>query len=95
MRTVARRVLRLENRLHLAGNPRQRVRIVVSRLDHRPSLEGATCQRSLCPDGSLLEVVRLDRSAEGRGALADEELDRWVEARPVDGFSRNDMQKYR
>jgi hypothetical protein len=83
MRTVARRVLRLENRLQLSGNPRQRFRMVVTRMDRRPSLEGARCQRSLCPDGTLLEMVRLDRSVEGRGELADAELDRWVAGFPV------------
>jgi hypothetical protein len=95
MRVVARRVLRLENRLQVAANPRQCVRMIVQRADRRPSLENATCQRSLYANGTLLELVRLDRSDEGRKPLTDEELERWVETFPVQGLGRNDMRTYR
>ncbi len=30
-----------------------------------PSFEEATCTRSLCPDRTLFEVVRLDKISEG------------------------------
>ncbi len=83
MRAVARRVRRLENRLHVVAGPRQRFRMVVCRMDRKPSLEGATCQRSLYANGTLLELVRLDRSDEGRETLTDEELERWVAGFPV------------
>ncbi len=94
MRAVLRRVLRLENRLQGVANP-LRIRVFVQRADRRPSLVNATCQRSLHPNGTLLELVRLDRSDEGRKPIADEELDRWVETFPVRGVGRNDMRKYR
>jgi hypothetical protein len=41
-----------------------------------PSLKNATCQRSLYFNRALLELVRLDRSNEGRRELADVELGR-------------------
>ena len=83
MRAVARRVLRLENRLHVPGNPRQRLRLIARRMDREPGLENATCQRPLYADGTLFELVRLDRRAERRGLLTNEQLERWVASFPV------------
>jgi hypothetical protein len=60
--TLKRRVGRLEDRSGIGtGMPRKVFRIVVRRLDGTPSVENAECSRTLCPDGTLLEVVRLDR----------------------------------
>jgi hypothetical protein len=38
----------------------------------------------LYADGTVLELVRLDRSDERKGALTNEELDRWIETFPVE-----------
>lgn len=40
----------------------------------------AKCVRYYCPDGTLFEVVRLDRIRE---ALTPTELDRWIETFPI------------
>jgi hypothetical protein len=44
----------------------------------KPSLEDATCSRTLWPDGTLLEMVRFRKHNEGPDDLTDEELDKWV-----------------
>jgi hypothetical protein len=61
-------------------NPRDRLRLIVCAMDHDLSLETSTCTRSLCANGTLMEVVRLDGI---RGDLTDEELDRFVAGFPV------------
>jgi hypothetical protein len=58
-------------------SPRERFRIVV-RAGERASLDGATCQRSLCPDGTLFELVRLDHCLAGHDELTSAELDRFI-----------------
>ena len=89
MKTVTKRITRLEEHLLVAVNPRKRLSIVVIRVDRKPSLEGATCTRTLCPDGTLMEVVRLDQSRPGREELTDEELERWIETFPIIRLRRN------
>lgn len=54
-----------------------------SRIGREESLENATCSRTIWPNGTLFEMVRLNGSKEGRGRLSDEELDRWVESFPI------------
>jgi hypothetical protein len=49
-----------------------------------PSLEDATCRRTLWPDGTLFEVVEFNRHNDGPDELTDEELERWLERFPVD-----------
>jgi hypothetical protein len=44
-------------------------------MDHPLNLETSRCTRTLCPNGTLMEVVHLDGI---RGNLNDEELDRFV-----------------
>jgi len=81
---LKRRVGQLEERSGVdRGKPRKTLRIVVSRLDCTPSLENAECSRKLWPDGTLLEMVRLDHSFAGREGLSEEALDRFVESFPV------------
>ncbi len=46
-----------------------------------PSFKGAMCTRSLCPDGTLWEVVRLDNISE---QPTDAELYAWVAAFPIE-----------
>jgi len=62
-------------------NRRGRLRIVVCRTDRALSLETARCQRTLTASGSLTEVVRLDGT---RGALSDEDLEKFVQSFPVE-----------
>ena len=79
MKTVVRRIARLEDQFKPAiqpdflRNPRQRLRIVVSRMYHGLRLETSICRRTLAASGSLTEVVWLDGT---RGGLTDEELER-------------------
>jgi len=89
--TLKRRIGRLEDRSGVGGSkPRKVVRIVVSRLDGTPSLENAECSRTLCPDDTLFEMVRLDVSRAGREALSEEALDRFLESLPVRSMYEDD-----
>lgn len=63
MKAVIRRVVRLEERFapvqaEYLRNPRKRLRVLVSQYGQL-EFEACTCQRTLCADGSLIEVVRL------------------------------------
>jgi hypothetical protein len=82
-----RRITQLEGRFasqiqpDFAVNPTDRLRLVVSSMDHILNLGASTCRRILTVSGCLTEVVRLDGI---RGSLTDEELDRFVEGFPVE-----------
>ena len=56
---------------------------MVRHLDREPSFEKATCTRSLCPDGTLWEVVRLD-TMDGGEQPTDAELNTWVAGFPIE-----------
>jgi hypothetical protein len=58
------------------------MRLVFGRSGARPSLEGATCRRTLCPDGTLLETVAYTKHNDGPD-LTDEEIEQWIESFPV------------
>jgi hypothetical protein len=82
--TLKRRIQRLEDRSGPdSSKPRKELRIVVTCLDRESGLENAGCIRTLCPDGTLLETVRLDLSDEGHEELSEEALARLVESFPV------------
>jgi hypothetical protein len=83
MQVRGKRIARLEEHLLVAVNPRKRLSIVVMRVDRKPSLEGATCTRTLCPNGTIMQVIHLDQSRPGREELTDEELERWIETFPI------------
>jgi hypothetical protein len=59
MKTVLRRIAKLEEQFSPADwRPRVVLRVILERSDQPyPSLEGATVQRTLCADGTLLKVV--------------------------------------
>jgi hypothetical protein len=57
---------------------------VVRRRDRQTSFEKATCTRSLCPDGTLWEVVRLDKMSEGGEQPTDAELNTWIAGFPIE-----------
>ena len=83
MKTVVRRLGRLEDWFGSAGIRRQGFRIVVRRMDRGPS-SNATCRRMIWPDGSLFEVVRLDKTGKDRVDFSEEELENWIENFPVE-----------
>ena len=84
MKTVIRRLARLEDRFAPPDQkPRKLLRIVVSQAGSNAGLDEAECTRTLCEDGTLLEVVDLSGRREGPARLTDEELDRWVDSFPV------------
>lgn len=62
--------------------PRKTLRIVV-----RPvvgghlDLQQCTCQRMLCTNGELMEVLNLNGGKDGLGA---EELERWIASFPLE-----------
>ena len=83
MKTIDRRLYRLEDRFGFRAKPRDRFRLVISRMGRGESLENATCSRTIWPSGTLFELVRLNGNRAGIGALSDEELDRWVDSFPI------------
>jgi len=95
MTTITRRLNRLEDQFWPpAAKPRNRFRVVVSMRDpdapavRRPSREWsfkrATCTRSLCPDGTLWEVVRLDKIGVDGEQPTEAELNRWIASIPIE-----------
>ena len=88
MKTMNRRVTTLEDRFRPAGwKPRKVLRLLIGRAGAKRRLEGATCQRSLCPDGTLIETVRFYPHKDGP-EVADDELERWIVTCPVQWVSR-------
>lgn len=84
MKAIDKRLHRLEGQFGPAdGKSRERLRLVVmpAGVSH-PDLEGATCQRTLCANGTLLESVRIRKSNNGP-ELTPEEFDNWVASFPV------------
>ena len=64
------------------GKPRTCFRLMLRRVDRVPGLEGATCRRTLCSDGTVSESVLLGLSRDGH-VLTDAELDAWVATFPI------------
>jgi hypothetical protein len=85
MKTVIKRLARLEEQFvppeHKA---RKCFRLIVCRYGDKTSLENATCQRTLSPDGTVMELVELYGSNEGPDSGTAEELDRWVAGFPIE-----------
>jgi hypothetical protein len=81
MKTVIRRLNRLEDRFG-PKKPREVLRIVVTQVGAGDAdLEKATCTRSLCSDGTLMELIDLNSC---NNPFTSDELDRFVERFPVD-----------
>lgn len=74
------RLVRLEDRFAPPDKPRGRYRMVVRSWGPEEGLQNATCKRTLCANGLLMEVVRLHGSGDG---LTDQDLDRFVESFPI------------
>jgi len=85
MRRLNGRLDKLERMLHPRGTPRERLRVVTCGMDRAANLANATCKRTLCENGLLLEVVHLDGDRDG---LTDEQLDKFVESFPIENLKR-------
>jgi hypothetical protein len=89
MSALTRRVNRLQRQFAPARdylqNPHERLRLIVSAMDHDLSLATSRCIRTLCTNGTLIEVVRLDGI---RGELSDDALDQFVSGFPVNILQR-------
>jgi hypothetical protein len=91
MRTMNRRVSKLEDRFRPAGGtPRGVRRYLVSMSGSQRSLGGATCQRSLWPDGTLFELVMFNDHGAGADEVTDDELERSTSTFPVHGLNAPD-----
>jgi hypothetical protein len=87
VKALARRLRRLEDQFASAdGMPRDYFRIVLRHLDRLPGLDGATCRRTMWPNGTVSESVVMGTSRDGREPTR-EELDRWVASFPIEPFS--------
>jgi hypothetical protein len=84
MKAVLRRAERLEGQIVSADRPQRHLRIVVLPAGARPSLDDATCHRTLCPDGTLLGLLDLPNPNPGSEELPDEELEEWVDSFPIE-----------
>ena len=88
MKPMNRRLSKLEHRLRPAGwKPRGLLRYLVSRSGSKRTLEGATCQRSLWPDGTLFEMVMFPEHNAGAAEVTDDEMERWIATFPVHGLN--------
>jgi hypothetical protein len=85
MRTVARRLARLEEQVAPPDQKaRKCFRLIVCRYGGRTSLENARCKRTLSPDGTVMELVELYGSNEGPDSVTPKELDQWVASFPIE-----------
>ena len=84
MKAIAKRLSRLEDQFGPAdGKPWERFRLVVRLAGKMFDSESATCRRTLCPNGTVLESVQFRTSRNGP-ELTQEELDMWVASFPVE-----------
>ena len=80
MRTILRRVGRLEDRHGAAGKPQKSLRLIVALPWKGPAnLATSTCRRSL-GSGLLMELVELDGDD---ASLGEEELEQFVQSFPI------------
>jgi hypothetical protein len=84
MKALANRLYRLEQRLvqtDYLHHPRNVMRIVVSGFAEQPGIgPDARCTRTLCPNGTLMECVKLDGDDE---TLSKDEIGQFVNGFPV------------
>ena len=83
MKTIDRRIARLENQFGSTDRPRPRLRLLVMGLGSKLCLADATCTRTLGPDGVLTASVCFQNHREGSDRLSEEEIDRWADTFPV------------
>src|SRR5215469_1910222 len=67
--------------------PKSRLPVIVSCYVGTPDLENSTCRRTLYPNGSLIEYVRIN-DAQGELAsskeLSDDQLEQWIATFPIE-----------
>jgi hypothetical protein len=80
MRNLASRLEKLESSWHGAKVPSQIIRIVVSNYAGSLNLAKSKCQRTLSPNGLLMEIVNFDGNTD---ELKEQELAQFVECFPV------------
>jgi hypothetical protein len=51
-------------------------------------LADADCTRTLCSDGTVMELVEFQDHREGPDEISEEELDRWADGFPVETHQR-------
>ena len=88
MKALDRRLCRLEHQLTPVRGPLQRFRIVVRGMDRKPSLEGATCQRTGVSSGTVWEVVDFGHCRKDGKGFTEEELESWIESFPIKSLER-------
>ena len=76
----------LQSRVKTLERPKRAIaaapfRVIVSHAGKRFDLATATCERTLCSDGSLLEIVKFGGS--GR-ELTGEDLERFIASFPIE-----------
>lgn len=78
---LKRRLDRLEVNLNPTRRPRKGLRWVVAGVAGPPANStNSTCTRTLCTDGTLMELVKLDGH---RYDLTDEDLVKFIESFPI------------
>jgi hypothetical protein len=83
VKALARRLNRLEVHVANADRPRRCLRIRVTVAGCGLILEGATCTRMFCADGSVLETLRYSGCKRGTRDVTAEDEDRWVSTFPI------------
>ena len=85
MKAVIRRLRRLEDQFKPAGALWRRFRVVVRPSGSKglPGLQGATCQRTLCPDGTLMELICSGAGGDDPENITEETFEAWVDSFPV------------
>jgi hypothetical protein len=83
MKPMVRRLHRLEEHFGTADRPLARMRLLVMTLGSKLCLEDATCKRTRCAGGQLVEVVEFQNHSEGRDEISEPELDHWADRFPV------------
>jgi hypothetical protein len=87
VKTIVKRLARLEDQFVPPDQKaRKCFRLIVCRYGAKTSLENARCKRTLCPDGTVAELVEMYGSNDGPESVTAEELDRWVAGFPIQGL---------
>jgi hypothetical protein len=81
MKTVIKRITRLEDRFTVARAERRRIRMVIHR-HGQTSLQSPRCSRSLWADGTLFEMVVTGPGSTVGGTR--ETFETWIASCPID-----------
>jgi len=93
VKAIGKRLCRLEEQLAPADRtPREVLRLIVRPVGALLSLDCATCRRTLCSNGSLMEVVSVaglpERPSRSKGGnptpVTDEQLEAFIQGTPIE-----------